>query len=117
MPAALCPHGFAPAACLICRTLGMDGPVAVTTKGNVTAVPSTVATSAPRLAAAGGARRSLWPRVVGGVGAVALGGVALWWVLTLIVAVLHLLELVATAVVCGYAGWRLGVHHGRRHPR
>ena len=40
-----------------------------------------------------------------------------WWLGTVVWAVLHILEFVAIAVVTGVAGYKLGVHHGRRHPR
>jgi hypothetical protein len=55
-------------------------------------------------------------RLLGGVIVLGVAAVAAWWIITLVWAVFHLLEIVAAAAVFGYAGWRLGVHHGRRHP-
>jgi hypothetical protein len=56
-------------------------------------------------------------RLLGGLIVLGVAAVALWWIVTLVWAVFHLLEIVAAAAVFGYGGWRLGVHHGRRHPR
>jgi hypothetical protein len=103
---ALCPHGFAPDACLICRTLSIGTPARGA--GSVE-----VLTDGRRPA-----RRSL------GLGTRALGGLALvagallvvWWLTAVIWAVLRVVELVAAAAVAGYLGWKLGVRHGRRHP-
>jgi hypothetical protein len=56
-------------------------------------------------------------RLLGGAIVVAVTVLAVWWVVTLVAAVLHLVEVVAAGLVCGYLGFRLGAHHGRRHPR
>jgi hypothetical protein len=42
---------------------------------------------------------------------------AVWWAFHLVLAVLHFLEVIAAALVAGYLGWVLGVHHGRRLER
>ena len=42
--------------------------------------------------------------------------VAVWWIMLVAAAVWRFLELAAVTVLAGYAGWRLGVRHGRRHP-
>ncbi len=43
--------------------------------------------------------------------------VALSWVVAVVWAVLRIVELVAVAFVFGWAGWKLGVRHGRRTSR
>lgn len=49
---------------------------------------------------------------------VAVGGLLVFtWVAALAWAVIRLVELVAVAFVSGWVCWRLGVRHGRRHPR
>lgn len=35
------------------------------------------------------------------------------WVWTIVRSAIHALELVGVAAISGWAGWRLGVHHGR----
>jgi hypothetical protein len=42
---------------------------------------------------------------------------ALFWIIGIVYAALRLVELVATALVAGWAGWKLGVHHGRSQAR
>jgi Flp pilus assembly protein TadB len=42
--------------------------------------------------------------------------VVLSWAAAFFWAALRILELVAVAVIVGWACWRLGVRHGRRHP-
>ena len=61
-------------------------------------------------------RAPLSVRLLGGAVVLAVAAVAAWWVVTLVWAIFHLLEIVAAAAVFGYGGWRLGVRHGRRHP-
>jgi energy-coupling factor transporter transmembrane protein EcfT len=43
--------------------------------------------------------------------------VVAWTVLHLVFAVLHLIELGGVALIAGYLGWLLGVHHGHRTAR
>lgn len=115
MPGGTCPHGFPPGECLICRTLG-TAPVP-----SATAPPASPARSGPaRGVSVLPAHRSRPPiglRLLGGAIVVAVTVLAVWWVVTLVAAVLHLVEVVAAGLVCGYLGFRLGAHHGRRHPR
>jgi hypothetical protein len=96
MATATCPHGFAQGSCLICRTLTPDTKVEVLT-GRVP-------------------QRHLGTRLIG-LAAVAVAAVlVVGWVAALVWAALRVVELLGVAVVTGWAGWRLGVRHGRRHP-
>lgn len=112
-----CPHGYPPQSCLICQTLGgrQSPPAGTATEdrprrrggrpgrqGEVTTV------------AAGAPVRSWTPSLLGIVVAVLAGLVLLWFVAGVVWAVLRLVELLAAVVVAGWAGYRLGVRHGRR---
>ena len=46
-----------------------------------------------------------------------LGLLLVSWFAALAWAVIRVVELVAVAVIAGWVAWRLGVRHGRRHPR
>ena len=91
------------ATCLICATLGSSGG----------------ATVRPERSEAQDRRRALsFGPTLGVLAIVAIAGLLLVsWVAAFAWAVFRLLELVAVAVVAGWVGWRLGVRHGRRHPR
>ena len=105
---ATCPHGFAQGSCLICQTLGSSSPVAAgATKVEVlTGRP-------PRRSRS---RLTLGTRVLG-VAALAVAVVlVVGWIAALIWAARRVVELIGAVVVSGWAGWRLGVRHGRRHP-
>jgi hypothetical protein len=116
-----CIHGFAPGECLICQTL--SGKAATATKpASGRGVLSRPAAPAPPAAPPGGVatRRggpSLGMRFAGAliVGVIAL--LAVWWAFHLVLYILHLLEVIAAALVAGYLGWVAGVHHGRRLER
>jgi hypothetical protein len=118
---ATCPHGFAQGTCLICQTLGAQGNGPETTPWTTSrrgGAPSPVPVPAREVEVlrrrAG--RAPLSVRLLGGAVVIAVAAVAVWWVVTLVWAVFHLLEIVAAAAAFGYGGWRLGVRHGRRHP-
>lgn len=123
-----CIHGFGPGECLICQTL--QGKPATATKQpsgrralSRLSAPAPAPTPAPAAAPPSGVatRRgggpSLGLRLIGLliVGVIAL--LAVWWVFHLVLYVLHILEVIAAALVAGYVGWTLGVHHGRRLER
>jgi hypothetical protein len=123
-----CSHGFAPEACLICRTLGgKDSDVAVST-------------SASNLGRARESRRvpestPARPDVVfvpqesdrgrpGGHGGTLLLilmallaiGAAAWILAGVVFTILHVLELVAVAAGTGWVGYKIGHFRGSRHP-
>lgn len=126
--ATTCSHGFAPEACLICRTLG----------GKETAVA--VGTSASNLGAARESRRvpdstPARPDVVyvpqpsdhrrrhghGGtllliLMALLAIGAAAWILAGVVFTILHVLELVAVAAGTGWVGYKIGHFRGSRHP-
>ena len=109
MATATCPHGFAPGSCLICQTLGTSAPVA----SGSTRPAVEVLTGRPARRRSG---MTLGARLIG-LAALAIGVVlVVGWVAALIWAALRVVELIGVAVVAGWAGWRLGVRHGRRHP-
>jgi hypothetical protein len=60
---------------------------------------------------------SLGLRVMGFLIVAVVGLLSIWWAFHLVLAVLHLLEVIAAALVAGYLGWVAGVHHGRRLER
>ena len=117
MSSGTCIHGFPPDGCLICQTLQqaptrtMDrlaarAPVAVARPDAVIAAP------APR-----GSRMPVSLRVGGVLLMLALVAVAVFWIVGIVYAALRLFELVAAALVAGWVGWKLGVHHGRSQAR
>jgi Flp pilus assembly protein TadB len=57
---------------------------------------------------------SLGLRVTGFLILAIVALIVVWLVAGFVFAVLRILELVAVAVVAGWLGWKLGVHHGRR---
>ena len=107
-----CPHGFAVGSCLICQTLGSPATATRTSRPPVERIPAgsvEVLARAPR-------RRSLKARLaVWGITAVAVV-LGVIWALTLVWAVLRLIEVAGVAVLSAYVAWKLGVRHGRRHP-
>ena len=109
MAATTCPHGFAPGSCLICKTLSLpaERPRAQTDRPEVEVLTD----RRPRRSS------SLGVRVTGLAVAVVAVGLAVWWVVAAVWALVHIVELVAVAGLFGYAGWKLGVRHGSRHPR
>jgi Flp pilus assembly protein TadB len=126
--ASTCIHGFAPGTCLICQTLE-DRP-AKATKQAEGKTSRRAARAIPPAATAPAAVRPdavIAPRETRGSGiGIRLLGFAVVVIAALVVvslvahvvlAVLRILELVAAAVVAGWIGWKLGVHHGRHLPR
>lgn len=128
-PVATCAHGFPDDQCLICHTLG-----AGTTKAKPSkkAKPAKLAKSAPstdmlleapaaplpatrasanqQLRRASGAKNLFWALL-----AVALvGGVAWLFFGSVFHLVLHIAELVAVALVAGWAGYEVGRARGRK---
>ena len=127
--ATTCSHGFAPEACLICRTLG----------GKETGVA--VSSSAGNLGAARESRRvpdspPARPDVVyvpqpsdherrHGLGGTLLLilmallaiGAAIWILAGVVFTILHVVELVAVAAGAGWVGYKIGHFQGSRHPR
>jgi hypothetical protein len=128
MSNATCPHGFTPAECLICRTLGTQPQVQVETGNRPTAGPA----PPPGLAVAPAARpaRSDPARSPDGpgrpprshgthvalvvAGLVAIGVVA-WIVVSVVFTLLHVIELLLVAALAGWVGYRVGYFRGRRH--
>lgn len=100
-----CSHGMAPTTCLICQTL--------------TPTPSRRGRIRPVEGGAPAPRRS--PVLGSALVVMAVAGLLalllVSWFAALAWALFRLLELVAVAAVAGWIGWRLGVRHGRRHPR
>jgi hypothetical protein len=123
--ATTCIHGYPPGSCLICQTLGQgpDDPESGRTKTRrrrsnsvespVAAAPATRPTEGPAPARRG----SLGLRLTGLALAVVIAALVVWWVIGLVWAVLHVLEIVAAALAAGYIGFRLGTVHGRRSAR
>ncbi|HEX3426771.1 MAG TPA: hypothetical protein VHT30_11605 [Acidimicrobiales bacterium] len=129
-----CIHGFAPGTCLICQTL--DGskdagskkqraaaskersaavipapsppPPARPTRDRGRSGPRVVPTAAPETSTSAVVKLVVLAVAVIGVVVVA------WTVLHLVLAVLHIIELIGVALLAGYLGWLAGVHHGRR---
>jgi hypothetical protein len=120
-----CIHGFAPGTCLICQTL--QGGASTATKQDTGGArpkrgrrpdplptPAQVAVrpdrvTPPERRGSGGLGLKLFGVLV--LAIVAIIGV--WIIVGLVLAVLHIVELIAAALVAGWVGWTLGVHHGR----
>lgn len=99
MSASSCPHGLPPATCQICRVL------------EPTVVPAGRSGRRPATGRSGlGANLAVLAILV------VVGFVVVGWVAAAFFAVLRIVELLATAVVVGWVGWKLGVRHGRRQP-
>ena len=111
MAATTCPHGFAPGSCLICQTLSLPAsrPGAASPERPQVEV---LTDRRPRRRGAG-----LGVRATGVAVVLVVAALAVWWVAAAVWALLRIVELVAVAVVFGYSGWKLGVRHGRHHPR
>lgn len=127
MASGTCIHGYTPDSCLICQTL-QHAPAKTRERGSGRRDERALATGPPAAAVArpdaiftGPAKRHsrvpLSLRVGAGLLMLALVGIMLFWVIGIVYAALRLVELVATALVAGWAGWKLGVHHGRREAR
>jgi hypothetical protein len=127
----LCPHGFAPSECLICRTLGTQPQVQVE-RGRASTKPD-VPGQTPGPAA--GRRldparpdvvydpdtrqpgRSLTSYALLGLLGVIIVLVAAWLLAGIVVGLLHALELVIVAAATGWVGYRIGLYRGRRQRR
>ena len=123
--ASTCIHGFAPGTCLICQTL--QGGASTATKEDTgrdrhkrgrqpdpAPVPVPVAVR-PDGVRPPDQRRSggLGIRLFGVLVLAIVAIVGVWIIVGLVLAVLHIVELIAAALVAGWIGWMLGVHHGR----
>jgi len=133
--AATCPHGFAPDACLICRTLDPQRQVQVETsparegvgrrlgRGKSPAPIPLSGSSAVRPAEVyppDASQRRLQPvthHLLLGVAALLAIGAAVWLLTGVAFAIFHLIELLLVAAVAGWAGYRLGHWRGRREGR
>jgi hypothetical protein len=117
MAVTTCIHGFAPGQCLICQTLQGGGAKGRPAKEADRAASRPAATARPRpdavLTKAPPPKRSLGWRAVGLVVILAVVLLVGIWVVHLAFAVLHVIELVATAVVAGWLGYQIGVYRGR----
>ena len=100
--AATCPHGLAQGSCEICRVLGGGPPE-----------------QAPARRAEASARATRWSggsrlRLGAGAVLVLVGVVVVLQVVAAVWAVVHVLQLVAVALVAGWIGWRVGLIQGTR---
>jgi len=115
----VCPHGFSPSECLICRTLGTKPQVQVETgRGAPARAPDGRQEPArpdqvypPDTRRPG---RSLTSYAVLGVAGLIVVVVAAWLVAGIVVGLLHALELVIVAAVVGWACYRIGHYRGSR---
>jgi hypothetical protein len=119
MAVTTCIHGFASGQCLICQTLQNGGggrpakeadraKAAPTASSRPTPVrPDAVLTKSPA------PKRSLGWRAAGLVVILAVVLLVGIWVVHLAFAVLHIIELAATALVAGWLGYQIGVYRGR----
>jgi hypothetical protein len=124
-----CPHGFSPAECLICRTLGVKPQVQVETSRKAPRVEATprsqppvradaaYPTESPERGSPGRGSRSLTSQVVLIVLALLALGLVASVVVGVVSTLLHVLELLVVAGVAGWAGYRFGLYRGRRQAR
>lgn len=120
-----CIHGYPPGSCLICQTLGQSpadpkaGPTRTRRRRSTSIEPAISPPPATRTGEAVTPKRrsSLGLRLTGLALAGVISALVVWWVIGLVWAVLHTLEIVAAALVAGYIGWLLGTAHGRRSAR
>ncbi len=89
----MCPHGLPRTSCEICRLME----------------PASIDTGLHRPAR----RRSVPGSVVTLVVVALVGFVVVGWVAAAFFALLHIIELLAVALVAGWIGFKLGVHQGR----
>ena len=130
---ATCNHGFAPADCLICRTLGTTTRPATSleTLGGrrrhpevqppSTTVPSPPArldtTAAPSPSDTPRRHRRRGGSLVLALMVLLAVGAAAWILVGVVFTVLHVLELIAVAAGSGWVGYRIGHFRGSRQPR
>jgi hypothetical protein len=121
----LCPHGFAPSECLICRTLGTQPQVQVEAQrapapqgsGQTAGMPGARQDPArPDVVYSPDSQRghSLASYALLGVLAIVAVIVAGWIVAGVLIGLLHALELLAVAAAAGWVGYRIGHYRGRR---
>ena len=122
-----CPHGFPPADCLICQTLGTGatpgrppGQVSTPTQppyygpGAAPRGEQAVRPDAVYPAGTSQERRTFGSRVGWALVILALIMVAAWMLAGALFALVRLIELFVVAAAAGWVGFRLGVHRGRR---
>ena len=129
MTSANCPHGFQPADCLICRTLGTQ-PTAQVESGrwsdSGTAGGGGRAAKPDRRGRAADQPDAVYPprtsgersRSLSSQAALVLVGVAVlavlaWFLAGAVFALLRVLELLVVAGLAGWGGYRLGHYRGR----
>ena len=128
-----CNHGFAPADCLICRTLGTTTPPTTSVEAppnrqrhpevplpteihspparlDKTTPASPPPSDAPRRRRGRGGSLVLALMVLLAIGA------AIWILVGVVFTLLHVLELIAVAAGAGWVGYRIGHFRGSRHP-
>jgi hypothetical protein len=113
--ATTCSHGLDAGTCLICATLGTSPAQPVPTKPVPTKpVPTKPVLARPHgdVAERDGRHR---PRLglLGGLLVVVAVLAGAWFLIHLVWTFLHLVELALVGVVCGWAGYRVGVLVGR----
>lgn len=125
-----CIHGFEPADCLICRTLGTGqpatapaGPQKDRRRGRSVQVPTAPASPPVRPdtiyppSGTGRPKHSLSRPLIFGVAVLLAVGAAVWILAGVVFTVLHVLELIAIAAGAGWVGYRIGHFNGSRHAR
>jgi hypothetical protein len=127
-----CLHGFDPAQCLICRTLGTDARPTATAevpknrRGERSGPPSPVGGASPARpdvvyapSPAGTERphRSLTGTLLLAAMVLLAIGAAVWILSGVVFTVLHVLELLVVAAAAGWVGYRIGHYKGSRRPR
>jgi hypothetical protein len=129
MSSANCPHGFPPADCLICRTLGTQPTAQVEGARRPAAGTGGTAGRAPRPdrrgrgpdqpdavyppRTSGERARSLSSHAALVVVSVAVLAVLAWFLAGAVFAFLRVLELLVVAGLAGWVGYRLGHYRGR----
>jgi len=114
--------------CLICQTLGMTPSPGVSTKEskeprgrsakrnqNPPVARPDLVYDPPRAPA--GRSRSLGWHVGLVIAAVLAIGIGVWLIAGIVLALLHVVELVAVALAAGWAGYRIGKHRGAKPHR
>jgi hypothetical protein len=127
-----CLHGFDPAQCLICRTLGTDARPTATAevpnnrRGERSGPPSPVggtsparpdAVYAPSPSGPGRPHRSLTGTLLLAAMVLLAIGAAVWILSGVVFTVLHVFELLVVAAAAGWVGYRIGLFKGSRRPR
>lgn len=124
---AVCPHGFAPAECLICQTLGTKPQVQVEggRRGKGGAGDAIGRSSPPERGQRPDQPNAVYPpgtsrptRSLSSYAAMALIGVIVfavvaWFLAGAVFAILRVLELLVVAGLAGWVGYKVGHYRGR----